>query len=81
MRLLFQVDFVVLMQIVMNFSDYWRVIALATGNTAIPEGYAMYLVYAHILQSTVHIIPTSVIAVLCSFCAFLVQVGIFCNLD
>ena len=62
--------------------------ALATGNTMITEEYAMYLVYARILQSTVHIISTSVIAVYVRFALFLVQVGIcaywvigFCNLS
>ncbi len=62
--------------------------ALATGNTMITEEFALYLVYARILQSTVHIISTSVIAVYVRFALFLVQVGIcaywvisFCNLS
>ena len=50
--------------------------ALATGNTMITEEYAMYLVYARILQSVVHILSTSVIAVYVRFGLFLVQVGI-----
>ncbi|PHS18913.1 MAG: hypothetical protein COA86_07020 [Kangiella sp.] len=62
--------------------------ALATGNTGITEEFAMYLVHARILQSVVHIISTSVIAVYIRFALFLVQVGIciywiigFCNLS
>ena len=60
--------------------------ALATGNTAITEELAMYLVYARILQSLVHIISTSVLAVYARFGFFLVQIIIcvywiigFCN--
>ncbi len=61
--------------------------ALATGNTMVTEEFAMYLIYARIFQSTVHIISTSVIAVYIRFALFLVQIGIsiywiigFCNL-
>ena len=50
--------------------------ALATGQTAITDEFAMYLVYARVLQSTVHIISTSVFAVYLRFALFLVQVGI-----
>jgi uncharacterized MAPEG superfamily protein len=48
--------------------------ALATGNVAITEEYAMYLAYARILQSVVHILSTSVIAVYARFTFFLVQI-------
>ncbi|MGB0496256.1 MAG: MAPEG family protein [Kangiellaceae bacterium] len=61
--------------------------ALATGNTMVTEEFAMYLAYARILQSTVHIISTSLIAVYIRFALFFVQIGIsicwiigFCNL-
>jgi len=50
--------------------------ALATGNVAITEEYAMYLAYARILQSVVHILSTSVIAVYTRFTFFLVQIVI-----
>ncbi len=61
--------------------------ALATNNMAITDEYAMYLAYARILQSLVHMISTSVVAVYARFTFFLVQIGIciywiigFCNL-
>lgn len=50
--------------------------ALASGNTLITDGYAMYLVYARLLQSITHLISTSVIAVYARFAFFLVQVVI-----
>jgi len=61
--------------------------ALASGNTMITEEFALYLVYARVLQSIVHIVSTSILAVYIRFALFLVQVGIcvywifgFCNL-
>jgi len=50
--------------------------ALATNNTAITNEYALYLVYARVLQSLVHMISTSVVAVYARFTFFLAQVGI-----
>ncbi len=47
--------------------------ALATDNTTITEEFAMYLIYARILQSVVHIISTSILAVYARFGFFLVQ--------
>jgi len=50
--------------------------ALATGNTAITDPLALYVLIARLLQSAIHIISTSVIAVYVRFAMFLVQVVI-----
>ena len=51
-------------------------LAIATGNTAITDGLAYYLIGARILQSVVHLASTSNTAVLVRFAFFGVQLGI-----
>jgi uncharacterized MAPEG superfamily protein len=50
--------------------------AEVSGNTAITDPTAMWLVYARIAQSLVHIASVSVTAVLVRFLLFVVQVGL-----
>ncbi len=47
--------------------------ALATGNTGLTDPLAMYFIEARLLQSAIHIISTSVIAVYVRFALFLAQ--------
>ena len=51
-------------------------LAIATSSTEITDGLAYYLIAARILQSIVHLISTSNIAVQLRFALFLVQIGI-----
>ncbi|MCQ8895455.1 MAPEG family protein [Limnobacter humi] len=51
-------------------------LALATGNTSVTDGLACILLGARVLQSTVHLISTSNIAVQARFAFFVVQWGI-----
>jgi hypothetical protein len=51
-------------------------LAIATSSTVITDGLAYYLVGARILQSIVHLISTSNIAVQVRFAFFLAQLGI-----
>lgn len=51
-------------------------LALATGNTAVTGPLALYVLGARIVQSSVHLISTSVAAVQVRFLFFLVQFGI-----
>lgn len=51
-------------------------LAIATSMTGITDGLAYYLIGARILQSIVHLISTSNIAVQVRFAFFLVQLGI-----
>ncbi len=51
-------------------------LAIATSSTAITDGLAYYMIGARILQSSVHLISTSNIAVQIRFAFFLVQIGI-----
>ena len=50
--------------------------ALATNNVAITEPLATYLITARLLQSFIHILSTSVVAVYARFAFFLAQIGI-----
>jgi uncharacterized MAPEG superfamily protein len=50
--------------------------AIASGNTEITDPLAIYLLAARIVQSAVHLLSTSIIAVYLRFAFFLVQVGI-----
>lgn len=50
--------------------------ALATNNTAITDPLATYFLAARILQSIIHMLSTSIIAVYTRFAFFLVQLGI-----
>jgi len=50
--------------------------ALATNNTVITDSLAEYFIAARVLQSAVHLLSTSVIAVFMRFGFFLVQVVI-----
>jgi len=51
-------------------------LALATGNTAITSSLALILLGCRVLQSVVHVISTSPLAVHLRFGLFLVQLGI-----
>jgi len=51
-------------------------LAIATSSTGITDGLAYYLIGARILQSIVHLISTSNLAVQIRFAFFLVQLGI-----
>jgi hypothetical protein len=51
-------------------------LAIATSSTGITDGLAYYMIGARILQSIVHLISTSNIAVQIRFAFFLVQLGI-----
>ena len=51
-------------------------LAIATSSTGITDGLAYYLIAARILQSAVHLISTSIVAVQIRFAFFLVQIGI-----
>jgi hypothetical protein len=51
-------------------------LAIATSSTAITDGLAYYLIGARILQSIVHLISTSNLAVQIRFAFFAVQLGI-----
>ena len=51
-------------------------LAIATSSTGITDGLAYYMIGARILQSIVHLISTSNIAVQVRFAFFLVQIGI-----
>ena len=51
-------------------------VALATGAAAITNPLAMYVLYARVAQSLVHMVSTSVLAVQVRFVLFLIQVGI-----
>lgn len=50
--------------------------AIASGNTGVTDSLAMFLVYARVGQSTVHLISTSVPAVMIRATFFGVQLGI-----
>lgn len=51
-------------------------VAIATGNTAITDPLAYWLLGARVFQSLVHLISTSALAVSVRFVAFAVQLGI-----
>ena len=50
--------------------------AMITGNTAITNGTACWLLYARIAQSIVHLLSTSTPMIMVRFSFFLVQVGL-----
>ena len=51
-------------------------LALATGQQAVTDPLALWLVLARVVQSTIHLASLSVLAVNARFAAFVVQVGI-----
>jgi len=51
-------------------------LAIATSSTGITDGLAYYLIGARILQSIIHLISTSNLAVQARFACFAVQLGI-----
>ena len=51
-------------------------LALATGQQAVTDPLALWLVLARVVQSTIHLASLSVLAVNARFAAFAVQVGI-----
>lgn len=51
-------------------------LALATGQQALTDSLALWLVLARVVQSTIHLASLSVLAVNARFAAFAVQMGI-----
>jgi len=51
-------------------------LAIVTGNSAITDATACWLLYARVAQSVVHLISTSNAMIMVRFACFLVQVGL-----
>jgi len=51
-------------------------VALATGNSAVTDGLALWLLVARIAQSSIHLASTSEMAINARFACFLVQITI-----